>query len=462
MELGNLGSRFASLFFRIRAGRVLGLGLFLTGLLTYRSFNRAVFGFWSYGFFLFILAVSALWLAELASSLRMLRLSNADFGSGGCAVAKLLDLAILTWGAAFFLDARDTPDKALRFAELVFFGSILPAAALLEWITLVFLFLALVIFMVPRLKGKWAQGGLAVGTILVLALVGEGICRVKVAVSPQLEPFPTNSQALWKRRYVKLNREGWRDADHAISGEAGTRRLLVVGDSFAYGLGIAHIEDRLGELLAKKLVTMTDERWEPINVSFGGGNTLDEIELLNRAVIYKPDVVLLIYVFNDMNYLLPATPEDETIFKPGGKFHPVMILFRNSFLFQELYLYYHIVYWRLTGADFGKEYEDAQLLSRHLQDVARFVSIARQAGANVWVIPFSIRIVHSPQWLHRYRTFVDQARAHSIPVCSLEKSFDGFTYRQLNINMFDGHPNERANLLATKAVAECLGTELRR
>src|SRR5262249_15357071 len=233
--------------------------------------------------------------------LRMLRLSNTGLGSGRSATGKFSDLAILSWGAASFLDAGDAPGNALRFTELVFFGSIVPAAAILEWAALVLLFVAAAAFVIPRLKGKWVQVGLAVGTILVLALIGEGIFRIKVAVAPQLEPFPTSSKMIWQRRYGKLNREGWRDVDHAIPRPAGTRRLLVVGDSFAFGLGIPHIEDRLGEKLTKKLAIMTGDYWEPITASWGGGNTLDEIKLLDRAVVYQPDLVLLIYVFNDID-----------------------------------------------------------------------------------------------------------------------------------------------------------------
>ena len=135
---------------------------------------------------------------------------------------------------------------------------------------------------------------------------------------------------------MKLNREGWRDVNHAIPRPGRIRRLLIVGDSFAYGLGIPHTDDRLGERLTKKVVAMTGEHWEPITASFGGGNTLDEIQLLNRAVVYEPDLVLLIYVFNDMDYLLPKRPRDKTIFESAAKFHPAMILFRNSYLFQEL------------------------------------------------------------------------------------------------------------------------------
>src|SRR5262245_36727107 len=213
---GMFGRPLVWLFFHIRAGRVLGLGLFLASLLRYRSYSRVVLGLWSYSFCLLLLTIAALWLAELVRSLRMLRLSNTGLGSGRSATGMFSDLAILSGCAASFLDACDAPANAFRFTELVFFGSIVPAAAILEWAALVLLFVAAAAFVIPRLKGKWVQVGLAVGTILVLALIGEGIFRIKVAVAPQLEPFPTSSKMIWQRRYGKLNREGWRDVDHAI------------------------------------------------------------------------------------------------------------------------------------------------------------------------------------------------------------------------------------------------------
>jgi hypothetical protein len=108
----------------------------------------------------------------------------------------------------------------------------------------------------------------------------------------------------------------------------GIHRLVIVGDSFEFDLGIPRLEDRLGEKLTNKLMAMTDEHWEPITASYGGWNTLDEIKPLNRAVIHQPELVVL-----NIDYLIPSPPKTKTIFDSAQKFHPLMILFRNSYLF---------------------------------------------------------------------------------------------------------------------------------
>ena len=55
--------------------------------------------------------------------------------------AKLLDLVVLSWCADFWLDARDLSSNAGNIPDLVFFESIVPLASLLQWVTLLLLFI---------------------------------------------------------------------------------------------------------------------------------------------------------------------------------------------------------------------------------------------------------------------------------------------------------------------------------
>jgi hypothetical protein len=417
---------------------------------------------WSPTVAVFFACVGCLWLAELIRLRRAYGKAKADPTLERSSSMQLLDVAVFAWGAAYFLDAGAAPQNAGTIADLVFFGSIEPIAAILQWFTLILLFLAAARFVAPRVKGrrKQAQIALSVGTFLVLGLLGEGVCRFQALVFPTLETFPTYSTMIWKQRHVSLNSEGWRDSEHRMVAPAGEHRFLVIGDSFAFGLGIANINDRLGEQLVPRLERITGQTWKSINASFGGGDTLDEIRLLKRALIFKPNMVLLIYVFNDMDYLLPKQPQQETIFQRNAEFNPFMILFRNSYVFQELYMDWKLVYWRFTAKDFGQGYDHPNLLARHMKDVRRFVDIARQTGARVLVIPFSIRVVDSSLWRTRYHLFLEQARADGVPICSLAHAFDGYHYTQLDVSEFDGHPNALANHIAARVVAGCLRTEM--
>ena len=460
--MGIFNRSVAEFFVRLRAARVVGLGLFLVGLLRFRpASNQPVFGLWSYPFFVLLVTVSVLWFAVLVRALRSLRRASARPGLGQSFAGKLLDWSLLTWGLAFFWDGTDWPSNAGLVTELVFFGSVVRVAAILQWVTQVLLFLAVATYMVPKLQGRRAKAGLAAGTIVVLALLGEGYLRGRVVLAPAPDLYLPYSTLAWQRRYVKLNREGWRDIDHAVEPAKGIRRSLVVGDSYAFSWGIRRIEDRLGEQLGVRLSRRTGQLWEVINVSKPGAHTLDEIEYLKRGLQYRPEFVVLVYVFNDMDYLLQRRPPHR-YFPTSSSYDPVRVLYRNSYLFQEVLRrsilpYYNYIYQKQPNS-----YDDPTLVSRHLEDVARFVALAGENGAIVQVVPFNVDIRFLESERSIYTRFVTAARAQGIPICSLENVYDGYAYGDLIVSAVDSHPNELSHRLAADAVAECLGAELKK
>jgi lysophospholipase L1-like esterase len=432
------------------AARVLGLALYFAALVTYRSnANRSVFGIWSYPF-LCVVAVSAvLMLYALLALGRHLR----HLGTVSPA-ARLIDLAILCWGVAYLINAKLDPVEAGRVITLNFFGSCNTLPALLEWLSLVLLFLAAIPWMARNLNKSWGKVAMSFASIFFLLLMLEGFLRVKAAIAPVDEGYPTCSSQAWSRKHVKLNQSGWRDVEHSVLTTA-ARRLLVVGDSYAFGWGIPNIESRLGEQVAARLQQETGQNWEAINASRGGANTLDEIEFLRRTVAYRPDVVLLLYVFNDIEYLAPeVTPK----LPARAQYYPQWVLYHNFYLFQEIIIRLRLIDYRLWAESHSDPYMNNALVSRHLQDVARFVAMASQAGTTVLVVPFEIDT--TPQFRKRYAHFIQNAVAAGLPLCSLEHTYDGYQPPQLTVNALDGHPNELANRLAAETVVKCLAPSL--
>jgi hypothetical protein len=266
-------------------------------------------------------------------------------------------------------------------------------------------------------------------------------------------------------KYVHVNREKFRDQDHTVERKANTRRLLVVGDSFAYGQGINRVEDRFGEQLAKQLTESTGENWEAINASLGGTNTLDHIKFIQSMQAYQPNLVILLYVFNDIVYLSPnpsQVPQAEaTRVNSGlglGRVDPIRMLYLNSYLFQEAYVRILIIlynHWYFGENENEKTnlYNDRAILTAHLSDLSRFVSIAAQTGAVVAVVPFDNIITVNADYLHRYTDFVNEALSFGIPMWPVERAFMGYDFDQLTVNKLDGHPNELANHLVAEVVA---------
>ena len=443
------------LFVRLRIGRIFGLFFFIAGLLQYRSYHRELLGLWSYGFAISI-AIAAPALLVL-----LLRLPRS----------LLVDLALLCWGLAYLLNALDSRDHAGDVIDLVFFGSAMPSAALLQWVTLVLLFIAASRTAMAKLDEKWNGLVMLLGTVIGLALLGEGFLRVKAAVTaPAVQGMPTFSLEAWNRRYVKLNGEGFRDLEHSIARDPAKKRMLIVGDSFAFGWGIRRLDDRIGEQVISRLTKATGEQWEVINAGRPNSDTLDEIGYLNKMVKFKPDVVLLIYIFNDIDYLIPSQAKTSILRNSFVRF-----FWRNSYLFQELFMRIRIIYYRfrpvarlagnpstpiaaageLTDAEFAA-YANPALSSRHMADIARFVSIAQQGGAQVLVVPYDLAVTLQPNAQVRYKEFLRQTQANGIPICSLERTWEGHSFSELTLSPTDGHPNEGSIRLAADAITQCM------
>jgi hypothetical protein len=440
-------------FVVLRLGTSIGFALFALSLLPYRSYaSRPVFGVWSYAFFALVAATYlglALWVIRaLRADRTAARLANPK----GAVIA--FDLAVLLWGMAYCLSALENSNNAGRVTDLDFFGSIPPIPSIFEWLALCLWALAVLLVIWPRLNNRHANIAVSVAATVFTLLAVEGGFRVYFAIAPMTQGFPTNASANWVRRYSSTNSLGWRDAEHSKTADPSVRRLLVVGDSFAYGDGIKRAEDRFGEQVTAQLVETTGKTWESMNASKGNSHTLDEIEFLRTMLPYQPQVVLLLYVFNDIDYLHMVTPALKM-----SRFSPLGVLFSNSHLVQQIYLLFirSVGEGRIDGV---AVYKDDELVSRHLVDIKRFVALARPQGARVFVVPMDVSVANSGGPRSGHRNFMQLAEKAGIPVISTLEVFKGVEYRDLIVNSYDHHPNERAYGIAAVHVAGELNRRL--
>ena len=97
-----------------------------------------------------------------------------------------------------------------------------------------------------------------------------------------------------------INPLGFRDVEHVPAKPAGTRRLVVLGDSFT-----AAVELRFERIYPRVLQRLLDERaaepWEVISLAVTGWGTAQEWLALQRyGLAYAPDAVLLQFFPNDV------------------------------------------------------------------------------------------------------------------------------------------------------------------
>lgn len=426
------------------------------GLVRYRSENATVFEMWSLPFFIIIVVVGFATLLTIGMSCKQLFDPHAVGSISPAALC--FDVAVLFWGVGYFVNSMDNPVDGGQIAELNALGSSLPFSTVTYWIA----FAALVLGFAGSFVGKGQMTStrsreiaFAVWCVAVVLVLSEGILRFRYVIAPETQGFPTYATDLWKRKHVKLNSTGFRDSEHPVgSVQQNVHRLLVVGDSYAFGWGLKQIEDRFGEQLVGKLTVLMGKKWESLNASRGDTHTLDHLEFLRHMLPFNPEIVILLYVFNDIDYLRSVTPrrgQSETPQSVVERLHPVRVLFKNFFLFQEAYVRARLHFYSSQYSD--DPYEDMGAMNVHMNDISRFVSIAGEAGASVAVVPFEIGVIENEGIRSRYDKFVRRCVDHGIPVWPIKTdAFAGYDIQQLSVNVLDRHPNELANRLAAQAV----------
>ena len=104
--------------------------------------------------------------------------------------------------------------------------------------------------------------------------------------------------------YFPLNNFGYRDRDFTFNKNSHTYRIMTVGDSFTEGNGRSRKETFSGvleqELNRRLASTECDDKVEVYNLGVSGANTVEEVEVvLKKAPMFKPDLIILAYFFND-------------------------------------------------------------------------------------------------------------------------------------------------------------------
>jgi len=96
------------------------------------------------------------------------------------------------------------------------------------------------------------------------------------------------------RTVVRINENGLRDRGHSYERQNDIERILVLGDSFAWGYGVEESE-RFSQLLEKSLDV------EVINAGVSGYSTDQELLWYrNEGIKYETDLVILVIAGNDV------------------------------------------------------------------------------------------------------------------------------------------------------------------
>ena len=258
----------------------------------------------------------------------------------------------------------------------------------------------------------------------------------------------------WHVAYAKVNSLGHRDPEWSEQKPPGLRRIAFVGDSFTYGWGINNVEDRFTDILQRRFDERLPNHVEVMNVAWGDWDTREQVRWIGRMIDnYAVDEVVLCYLPNDIEKILPVRDDFDPLQPPHSK----LLRTDSSFLLD--YLYYRI-YAPSVPSDFNyfdwlaEGFKNPETWQEHQSDLGRIIARCREAGAQlrVAILPF-LRTVgdrYQPDEIHGLieRFFA----ANQVPVVDLLPATKGRDVQSLTVNPHDAHPNERANRLFADAI----------
>ncbi len=201
-----------------------------------------------------------------------------------------------------------------------------------------------------RLRPFLANATLALASLTAGALLVEGAARVaawRATLSPEgeserplsryqprlgWEKVPGAERVLIRpefRMTLAINAHGLRGPDRDHAKPPGTRRVLVLGDSFAEGYYAEEPETLRAVLEGLLGATPGCGRVEVLNGGTMGYSTDQEyLFFTDEGRRYAPDVVLLLFYYNDVVYNVRATgPSGES--KPWFDLGPDGLVLRN-------------------------------------------------------------------------------------------------------------------------------------
>lgn len=263
----------------------------------------------------------------------------------------------------------------------------------------------------------------------------------------------------WFERVVHDNDLGFWEKD--LKNLPAGRVVAAVGDSFTWGQGLLHAQDRYSD----RLNSLLGADVEVLNFGMGGLNTREQITMiLPKVAQVHPDLVLLFYLTNDIHdglgLPLPAP-------KPRGKWEQRLLMGSPT---------WNYLYWKvLAGVEFREaaaqgnqalhaRYQDPKNFRDHAEDLKSFAREVEAMGARpaAVILPFPHLWTDAPDGLRQeILDKVEQAlKEAGMPVLNLADLEKEFPVGKFEVNSMDAHPNARVHQAIAERVAPWLKEQL--
>lgn len=256
----------------------------------------------------------------------------------------------------------------------------------------------------------------------------------------------------------RTNGHGLRDRDRSVK-SPGTRRVLVIGDSYTWGYAVAEHE-AYPQVAEQQLAARHRPDVEVINAGVPDYNSRQERQLLEQLIpIYQPDAVFLGYVMNDAEppTSVPVPPEETYRHAPSWFLSDYADHLNRHFFRRRV-----LPSTRETSdssyldgfRDDSMKWRDSREAIRQMRDLASASGIAFE----ILILPDVTQPLDERYpWQPIHAAVARWGRELSIPTSDLLDQFRGRDHRTLMVP-WDGHPNAAAHEeIATFLVGRILG-----
>jgi lysophospholipase L1-like esterase len=250
----------------------------------------------------------------------------------------------------------------------------------------------------------------------------------------------------------RTNGHGLRDRDRPAKAP-GTKRVLVIGDSYTWGYAVAE-EEAYPQVAERLLAQRGRPDIEVINGGIPDYNSRQERQLLEQLMpIYQPDAVFLAYVVNDAepSTAMPTPPEE--VYRHSRSWFLTEVADRlNRRVFRRQLLPSakdNVANNYLDGFDDGSvKWRDSREALRQMRDLCGVAGIP----FTVLMMPDFTQAFDERYGLGKIHDAVASwGRELNIPVFAVLALFRGEDHSKWLVP-WDGHPNAEAH----RRIAECL------
>jgi lysophospholipase L1-like esterase len=277
---------------------------------------------------------------------------------------------------------------------------------------------------------------------------------------------------------VAFNQYGLRDRERSLEPAARTTRILVLGDSVTFGMGVPleQTYPALTEALLNAALGPGARSVEVLNFGIPGYNTLHSLAQLREVgLTFRPDIVVVGFLYNDVELSNRQRQESAS----SGESSPgapslgrtlkssinagVLYLKQNSHFFAWLTPRLGMALRPLGFSGFGQvgEYKDQYADShpdwqRMRTALLQMRALGDEHGFDLalMIIPAMARFDEAGYPLRDYHEAVAAFGAQSgIPTLDLLPAFWGLDGSRFWISPTDGHPNAAAHQIMAEALA---------